>query len=221
MNKDENNAPIEKLFGSKTRAKLLKLFFSDVNKSYYVREITRMIEEQINSVRRELINLEGIGIVKSETYDNKVYYSANLKSPYAHAFQELFSPHKMAVGAAGPAGPRLTNAVEVRRVVRAGNSWEENIKPVKKYLKVLLVLKKFPSQDGIDMLIIGDDRTKKLTRWAEVIEKRQGRPMNYVIMSTDDYLYRRSVRDKFITELLEMEMSELYDPEQMVRGDSK
>lgn len=221
MNKDENNAPIEKLFGSKTRAKLLKLFFSDVNKSYYVREITRVIEEQINSVRRELINLEGIGIVKSETYDNKVYYSANLKSPYAHAFQELFSPHKMATGAVGPAGPRLTNAVEVRRVVRAGNSWEENIKPVKKYLKVLLVLKKFPGQDGIDMLIIGDDRTKKLTRWAEVIEKRQGRPMNYVIMSTDDYLYRRSVRDKFITELLEMEMSELYDPEQMVRADSK
>ncbi len=221
MNKDENNAPIEKLFGSKTRAKLLKLFFSDVNKSYYVREITRVIEEQINSVRRELINLEGIGIVKSETYDNKVYYSANLKSPYAHAFQELFSPHKTATGAVGPAGPRLTNAVEVRRVVRAGNSWEENIKPVKKYLKVLLVLKKFPGQDGIDMLIVGDDRTKKLTRWAEVIEKRQGRPMNYVIMSTDDYLYRRSVRDKFITELLEMEISELYDPEQMVRVDSK
>lgn len=59
MSKEENNAPIEKLFGSKTRAKLLRLFFSDMNKSYYVREITRLIEEQINSVRRELINLEG------------------------------------------------------------------------------------------------------------------------------------------------------------------
>ncbi len=38
---------------------------------------------------------------------------------------------------------------------------------------------------------------KKLTRWAEVVEKRQGRPMNYVIMGRDDYLYRKSVRDKF------------------------
>lgn len=221
MNKEENSAPIEKLFGSKTRAKLLKLFFSDVNKSYYVREITRVIEEQINSVRRELINLEGIGIVKSETYDNKVYYSANLKSPYAHAFQELFSPRKAAGGVAGPAGPRLTNAVEVHRVVRPGNNWEENIKPVKKYLKALLVIKKYPGQEGIDLLIVGDDRTKKLTRWAEVVEKRQGRPMNYVIMSTDDYLYRRSVRDKFIVELLEMEMTELYDPENIVRVDEK
>ena len=198
MSKEENNAPIEKLFGSKTRAKLLRLFFSDMNKSYYVREITRLIEEQINSVRRELINLEGVGIVKSETYDNKVYYSANSKSPYAHAFQELFSPRKPSA-VAGPAGPRLANAVEVRRVVRASNS--------------------FPGQEGIDMLIVGDDRTKKLTRWAEVIEKRQGRPMNYVIMSQDDYLYRKSVRDKFLLEVMETEMTELYDPEKMVKAE--
>ena len=73
----ENGTPLEKLFGSKTRAKLLKLFFENADKSFYVREITRVIEEQINSVRRELLNLESIGVVKNETYDNKVYYSAN------------------------------------------------------------------------------------------------------------------------------------------------
>jgi hypothetical protein len=44
---------IEQLFGSKTRVKLLKLFFSNPNRSFYVREITRTIDEQINSVRRE------------------------------------------------------------------------------------------------------------------------------------------------------------------------
>ena len=48
----ENNNPTEKLFGSKTRAKLLKLFFENPGKSFYVREMTRVIDEQINSVRR-------------------------------------------------------------------------------------------------------------------------------------------------------------------------
>ena len=71
----ETNTPIEKLFGSKTRAKLLKLFFGSPEKSFYVREMTRVIDEQINSVRRELLNLENIGIIKSETFDNKIYYS--------------------------------------------------------------------------------------------------------------------------------------------------
>lgn len=205
----EDSAPIEKLFGSKTRAKLLELFFSNTSKSYYVREITRVIEEQINSVRRELINLEGIGIVKSDTYDNKVYYSANMKSPYAHAFQEIFSPHRMVT-------PGNTGNVEVRRILRRMGNWEELIRPVEKQLKALIVINRFPGQDGLDMLIVGDDSAKKLSRWAEVVEKRQGRPMNYVIMSRDDYLYRRSMRDKFIAEVLDMEIAELYDPEKLV-----
>ena len=45
---------IDQLFGSKTRVKLLELFYSNPNRSFYVREITRKIDEQINSVRREL-----------------------------------------------------------------------------------------------------------------------------------------------------------------------
>ncbi|MEK7562001.1 MAG: hypothetical protein AAB541_04030 [Patescibacteria group bacterium] len=53
----------EQLFGSKTRVKLLSLFYSNPNRSFYVREITRKIDEQINSVRRELANLLSIGIV--------------------------------------------------------------------------------------------------------------------------------------------------------------
>lgn len=209
----EDNAPIEKLFGSKTRAKLLELFFSDTGKSYYVREITRLIEEQINSVRRELINLESIGIVKNETYDNKVYYSANMRSPYAHAFQEIFSPRKVV---SNPGA----STIEVHRVLRRNNNnWDEVIKPVEKYLSGLIVLNRFPGQEGIDMLVIGDDKTKKLTRWAEVVEKRQGRPMNYVIMDREDFLYRKSVRDRFINEIMELEITELYDPEKMIKSE--
>lgn len=199
----EDNTPIEKLFGSKTRAKLLELFYSNVSKSYYVREITRVIEEQINSVRRELLNLEGIGIIKSETYDNKVYYSANTKHPYARAFQEIF-------------GKKVRAEVLAEAGVAAVNVWEEYRKPVEKYLKAMLVTNRVPGQEGIDMLIIGDDRTKKLTRWAEVVEKKQGRPLDYVIMSRDDLLYRRNVRDRFIADILEMEVIEKFDPDKIL-----
>lgn len=209
MNKD-NDFPIEKLFGSKTRAKLLELFFSDTSKSYYVREVTRIVGEQINSVRRELINLNTIDIVKSETFDNKVYYSANMKSPFAHPFTEIFSPRK---------APINVNTVEVHRVLRRNDSWQELVKPVEKYLRGLIVVNRKPGQEGLDMLIIGDDSTKKLTRWAEVVEKRQARPMNYVIMSRDDYLYRKSVRDKFLLEVMELDIAEIYDPEKMIKSE--
>ena len=68
---------VEQLFGSKTRVKLLNLFYSNPNRAFYVREITRKIDEQINSVRRELSNLLSIGIIVSETNNNRLYYEIN------------------------------------------------------------------------------------------------------------------------------------------------
>ena len=198
----ENNTPTEKLFGSKTRAKLLKLFFENPEKSFYVREMTRVIDEQINSVRRELLNLESIGVIKNETFDNKVYYSANSKHPFCRPLVEIF-------------GKRIDSlySQDIKET-----TWEEYCRPVKNYLKGLVVTNRLPGQDGIDLLIIGNDKTKKLTRWAEVVEKKQGKPINYVILSPDDFTYRKSVHDRFISDVLEMEITEIVDPEKIIKG---
>lgn len=194
----EKNTPLEKLFGSKTRTKLLSLFFGNPERSYYVREMTRVIDEQINSVRRELLNLESIGIIKNETYDNKIYYSANNKHPYARALVMLFSSR---------------TDVAVETAVVKPNAWEEYVRPVKNYLTCLIVTNRLPGQEGVDLLIVGDDRTKKLTHWAEVVEKKEGKPLNYVIMSRDDFQYRLNVKDRFVSEVLEMSILEKIDPE--------
>src|ERR1700729_905866 len=81
---------IEQLFGSKTRVKLLQLFYGNPNRSFYVREITRKIDEQINSVRRELANLLNVGLITSDTSNNKVYYEVNQKYEFYTPLQEIF-----------------------------------------------------------------------------------------------------------------------------------
>ena len=197
-----SSTPVEKLFGSKTRAKLLNLFFENPEKSFYVREMTRVIDEQINSVRRELLNLESIGIIKNETFDNKIYYSANSKHPFTRPLTEIFSK-------------KISSVRD--QDVKATTTWEDYCRPVKNYLKGLIVTNRLPGQDGIDLLIIGNDKTKKLTRWAEVIEKKMGKPMNYVILSPDDYIYRKNVRDRFVLDVFEMEIAEIYDPEKIIK----
>ncbi len=206
MSKD-NAMPLDKLFGSKTRAKLLALFFENPEKSYYVREITRVIEEQINSVRRELTNLASLGLVKIENYENKVYYSANMKHPFSRPMTEIFA-RSSAMNYASD-----DQKVEVRRT----SVWEEYIRPVSNLISALIVTNRIPGQDGLDLLIIGDNRTHKLTHWAEVVEKRQGKPLNYAIMSREDYIYRRSVRDKYLVDnVLSLQISEKYDPERIL-----
>ena len=83
---------IEQLFGSKTRVKLLQLFLANPGRSFYVRELTRKIDEQINSVRRELSNLMGIGIITSDSANNKLYYEVS-------ASQKDFLKRLLATGA--------------------------------------------------------------------------------------------------------------------------
>ncbi|MCM1225302.1 MAG: hypothetical protein NC548_63715, partial [Lachnospiraceae bacterium] len=131
---------------------------------------------------------------------------ANMKHPYAHAFQEIFGKKPV---------PVLKTQQDVRR--RPSNTWDEYIRPVSKYLRAMVLFNRVPGQDGIDLLIVGDDRTKKLTRWAEVVEKKQGKPLDYVILRRDDYLYRRSVKDRFVMDMLDMEMTEVYDPEGIIK----
>ena len=188
--------PLEKLFGSKTRAKLLALFFDNPDKNYYVREITRVIGEQINSVRRELTNLSTLGLVRTENYENKLYYSANMKHPFAKPMTEIFS--------------KKIGSVEDVEVVR--DVWADYIRPVANLIDAVLVTNRLVGQDGIDLLIIGNDEARKLTRWAEVVEKREGKPLNYVILSKEEYIYRKSVRDRFLRNVMQLQVSERYDP---------
>ena len=164
------STPVEKLFGSKTRAKLLRLFFESPSKSYYVREITRVIDEQINSVRRELLNLEGIGVIKSETYDNKVYYSANQKHPFSKPLNEMFNI--------------IIDARSGEKIKR--DKWDDYTRPIKRYLS------------------------------AEMVEKKMGRPVNYVILSEDDFVYRQSVKDVFLQDIFMMEISDVIDPGKII-----
>lgn len=200
--------PLEKLFGSKTRAKLLSLFFENTEKSYYVREITRVIEEQINSVRRELTNLSALGLVKIENYENKVYYSANMKHPFARPMTEIFA-RSSSTNYAADSGDVKT--------MKKKSIWEEYVRPVSNLISALIVTNRIPGQDGLDLLVIGDNRTHKLTHWAEVVEKRQGKPLNYVIISREDYIYRKSVRDKFLSNnVWSLQISETYDPDKIL-----
>ncbi len=201
MSKD-NSMPLEKLFGSKTRAKLLALFFENPDKSYYVREITRVIEEQINSVRRELTNLNALGLVKIENYENKVYYSANTKHPFMRPMTEIFS--------------RKIDSTAVAEASAPKSVWEEYVRPVENILDALIVTNRLPGQEGLDLLIIGNDYQRKLTRWAELVEKKVGKPLNYAIMTRDDYLYRKSVRDKFLADVWSLKISDKYDPDKIL-----
>jgi predicted transcriptional regulator len=57
---------------------------------FFIRELCRDIDEQINAVRRELMNLEALGILKSYEQNKKKYYQMNHNSVIYSELVEMF-----------------------------------------------------------------------------------------------------------------------------------
>ena len=72
---------LERLFTSRTRVKLLELFILHPEEEIHVRGICRRTGLNINAVRRELANLEGIGLLISRRRGNARFYTVNIAFP--------------------------------------------------------------------------------------------------------------------------------------------
>lgn len=200
---------MEQLFGSKTRVKLLTLFFHSENRAYYVREITRKIDEQINSVRRELANLLSIGILHSESRNNRLYYEVNQTYEHYDALKALFSGDKMPSTVAAPKS-------------KADKELSLTIKGLGA-VDLLVYLGSF-TQDtstGIDVLIVGDINKTQAHNYIADLEDEEGRELKYAVMPTEEYKYRRDVNDRFVALVDSAKKTVIHDPQNLMTEDTK
>jgi hypothetical protein len=191
---------VEQLFGSKTRVKLLQLFYSNPNRSFYVREITRKIDEQINSVRRELANLLNVGIITSDNSNNKVYYEVNQKYEFFAPLQEIFG------GGTKPRKRAATKTAELPVDEAADLKALGNV-------EVAALMGQFTRDEssGIDLLIVGNVNQHALTKYVTELEKQEGKDLRYSVFSLDDFTYRIQIKDRFSGNVLRSKKQILLD----------
>jgi len=170
---------LKRLFTSNTRVKLLSLFLINADNEYFIRELTRKLNEQINSVRRELDNLKKLGLLKTKTKNRKKYYVVNKKFVM---FNELKSI-----------------------VMKAISEQDGIVKKLSEFgdLEVIVLSGLFVDKDAaVDLLIVGQlDRQKLEDYFTNEMETR--RPVRFSIMSREEYIYRRKCNDKFIRDIIE------------------
>ncbi len=178
---------IEQLFGSKTRVKLLRMFYSNPNRSFYVREITRKIDEQINSVRRELSNLLSIGIISSDTNNNRLYYEVNQKYEYFGPLAAIFGDDTDSPSAGG-----ASTDSEMKAIKTLGN------------VELALYTGQFTRDEraGIDFLLVGDVNQAKLSKFIAELEAKEGKEIRFAVFTPADFRYRQQVKDRFLADVL-------------------
>lgn len=197
---------IEQLFGSKTRVKLLQLFYTHPNRSFYVREITRKIDEQINSVRRELSNMLSIGIISSDTNNNKLYYEVNQKYEFYEPLSQIFGTSRKK-----QPGAKDAMADDATRLQALGN------------VDLAFFTGQFTRDEtsGVDVLIVGDINNTQLEKYIAELEEQEGKDIRYTVMTPGELKYRQQINDRFISHAMEAKKQVVIDKQELFsRGSS-
>lgn len=187
-------AKLQDLITSRVRVKILELFFTNTNELYYIREATRLIGEEINAVRRELLHLTKAGILFSENRGNRQYFGTNK----AHVFF-----------------PELQNIIF--KETGLGKKIRRFKRKLGKLDYVVFTSHFFnrrEKSDNLDILIIGEVVVPELEILLKEEEKKLGREINFTIFDDKEFKFRKQRRDPFIMEIM-------YGKRMMIMGDEE
>lgn len=168
---------LKALFSSQTRVKLLSTFLLHPEEEYFIRELTRLLHEQINSIRRELENLRRVGLVKARHRNRKKYYHVDTDFPLYNELRGIFTKE---IQAESPIVASLKKLSGIKLILLAGSF--------------------VGSESKVDLLIVGDMKKEMLE--ALLLQDPNLKNVKYSIFSEGDFLYRLSLKDRFVTEIL-------------------
>ena len=172
------------LLGSRVRARLVGWLFSHPDERYFVRQLTGLLKEDSTNVSRELARLEKMGILVSTQVGRQKHYQANRKCAI---FEEL---RGLAVKTAGMA--------DVLRQALA---------PIADQIEIAFVYGSMASGEAtsasdIDLLVVSDMDEMVIHGALSQTEELLGRPVNYMLLSRQEFRKRRSERDGFLARVL-------------------
>jgi len=191
---------LEQLFGSKTRVKLLQLFLNNPHQPYYLRELARLLNTQLNSIRREVENLEKLEIIKSadplmmqvekdkedksekNKKSSRKYFLTNSDFVLYPELQSLFLKAHLILEKS------LVAAIERSAKV-----------------KLFILTGVFVGNDEsvTDMLLVGSIKKKRLSKLIRKFERELNHAINYTSMTEQEFIYRRDITDRFLYDILE------------------
>ncbi len=212
---------LEKLFGSKSRVKVLKIFLLNPDKKFYLRQLSRDLKLQVNSIRRELLSLEEFGLLISSNNSTNLDNLSNIsgsdikaseksvtKSAKESALNEkkyywvnkdfvLFSEIKA-----------LINKAQIM----AGESFVSSLRKVCQPMFVLLS-GMFVNSDSspTDILLVADVEKDKIMKIINDLELELGREINFTIMNKEEFKYRQEIADVFLHSVLNSKKIILFD----------
>ena len=174
---------LEYLITSKAKRNLLRLFLTNPDREFYIREIAKLTGEPLNAVRRELGYLGKAGLVKSHREGNLKYFSVVKEFPF---YPEL----KKIIYATVGLGDYLTHRFKESRQVDLA------------FIYGSVARNEETAKSDIDLFVVGEIDENTLNELISEIEGEIGRPVNYTLMTKKEFDDRRNKGEPFIKRIM-------------------
>jgi predicted nucleotidyltransferase len=173
-----------KLSTGKNRLELLRIFFTNPDKAFFMQEVGRMLGKKPGVFQRTLNALEEEGLLKSEFRGNSRFFQANTQHPLYPEVKVIIAKTTGVQGA-------------LRDLVKG-------LKDVKMALLYGSFAKGTERKDSdIDLLVVGKpDVENRLLKEIPRYEKKLQREINYKLYSEKEYSEKRKSREPFLEEIL-------------------
>lgn len=177
---------ISKIFWSKCRSKLLEKMFLEYeswnNDWFHMRWLSRDLDEQINSIKRELDNLSDLWILKHKTELKKKFFFINTKFYLIDEFTKIFL--------------KTYNPLDkIKDFFKTKTDLELVI--INEAIKTKLISN---WKNILDIFLIWEIDKEELSEF--LTNTFYGRKIKYAIISTEDFYKRLEFWDKLIKNIL-------------------
>ncbi len=142
-----------------------------------------------------------IGIIKSENSNNRLYYEVNQDYQHFKPLHEIFADSK------------LSEAVGVTDA----NDWTKRLKALGD-VRVMIFAGKLVhgSTSDVDVLVAGSVNKTQVKKFIRELEEEENKSLAYTVMEYDDFYYRLSIKDRFVTTLTSAKHTVIADSENVL-----
>ncbi len=195
---------LAKLFGGQARIKIMRLFLLNPEQLFEIEEVISRSRVMKPGARRELSHLLAMGFIKSKFITKEGARGAKKKVPgwmLNQNFSYLSQIKDLLVD------PNLLLQEDIIHRFR----------PIGK-IKFLVVSGVFigAEQSRVDVMIVGDKLKKNvLQQVLKSLEAEIGKELNYVLFDSAEFIYRLSMYDKLVCDILDFPHQKLIDNPQL------
>jgi len=180
------NLDLSKIFGSNCRTKILEKFLLDFesgnNSWYHMRLLSRDLDEQINSIKRELDNLTSLWILKYREELRKKIFFVNKNFPLLKEFIQIFLKNYNPIN-------------KIKDFFKTQINLEVVI--VNKWIETKLIKE---TKTILDIFLIWEINKKEFSEF--LAQAFFNRKIKYAIISVEDFYNRLQYWDKLIANIL-------------------